>query len=185
MKILVVISALCVALPFLYLLFKAALKRSAPFQKKNLLTENELEFFWRLTRALPDLFIFPQVAMSALIEPTANQGTKAHISSFGRISQKRVDYALYDSDMKIICVIELDDKTHNAAKDAARDQMLKSANIRTIRWDTRNKPQTNEIQEKVFADPTESMARDVWASRPNVSALFAAHPESKTHDVKK
>ncbi len=153
MKILVIISAICVALPFLYLLFKAAVRHNAPYQSKSLLTENELEFFWRLTRALPDLFIFPQVAMSALIEPTASHGTKAHMSSFGRISQKRVDYALYNSDMKIVCVIELDDKTHNASKDAARDQMLKSANIRTIRWDARNKPQTKEIQELVFSDP--------------------------------
>lgn len=160
MKIFVIISALCVALLLLYLLFKAALRRRVPYQKKNILTANELEFFWRLTRALPDLFIFPQVAMSALIEPTAKQGTKAHMSSFGRISQKRVDYALYDADMKIVCVIELDDKTHDAAKDAARDQMLKSANIRTIRWETKNKPQTNDIQEKVFAELPVNMTRD-------------------------
>jgi hypothetical protein len=161
MKYFVIVCVLCVALPFLYLLFKAVIRNNAPYKEKSLLTENELEFFWRLTRALPELFIFPQVAMSALIEPTASRGSKSHMSSFGKISQKRVDYALYDSEMKIVCVIELDDKTHNADKDAARDQLLKSANIRTLRWDARNKPQASEIQEKVLSPSPAIEERDV------------------------
>jgi hypothetical protein len=150
MKIYVLIAAFCVALPFLYLFLKVAIKNKAQYKPKNLLTDNELEFFWRLTRALPEVFIFPQVAMSALIDPTATQGTKAFMSSFGRISQKRVDYALYDTGMKLLCVVELDDKTHQASKDEARDRLLKSAGIRTIRWNSKNKPQASEIQDQVF-----------------------------------
>ncbi len=150
MKIAYVIAVFFIALPFLYLIFKATVRNSAKFKAKSLLTENELEFFWRLTRALPDVFIFPQVAMSALVDPTASQGSKAFMSSFGRISQKRVDYALYNSEMKLLCVVELDDKTHDASKDKERDQLLKSAGIRTIRWNSKNKPQNNEIQIQVF-----------------------------------
>ena len=149
MKTSVLIAALCIAAPFLYLFFKASVGKSA-YKAKNLLTDNELEFFWRLTRALPDLFIFPQVAMSALIDPTATPGTKAFMSSFGRISQKRVDYALYDTGLRLLCIVELDDKTHQVSKDEARDRLLKSVGIRTIRWNSKNKPSASEIQNQVF-----------------------------------
>jgi hypothetical protein len=45
-------------------------QRSPPqYMQKSILTDNELEFFWRLRRAMPDAYIFPQVAMSALIAP--------------------------------------------------------------------------------------------------------------------
>jgi hypothetical protein len=150
MKIAVLIAIFFIALPVLYLFFKVSIKNRVQFKTKNLLTDNELEFFWRLTRALPDVFIFPQVAMSALVDPTATQGSKAFMSSFGRISQKRVDFALYDTGMKLLCIVELDDKTHQASKDVARDRLLKSAGIRTIRWNSKNKPQGNEIQIQVF-----------------------------------
>lgn len=150
MKAALIIAVFCALLPFLYLLLKAAARSSVQFKAKGLLTDNEMEFFWRLTRALPDVFIFPQVAMSALIEPTATKGTKAFMSSFGRISQKRVDYALFDTAMKLMCVIELDDKTHNVSKDEARDKLLKSAGVRTIRWDSKNKPDASEIQKQVY-----------------------------------
>jgi hypothetical protein len=132
------------------LFFKVAVKNSAQYKPRKLLTENEHEFFWRLTRALPETFIFPQVAMSALIDPTATQGSKAFMSSFGRISQKRVDYALYDSSFNLLCVVELDDKTHKADKDEARDQLLKSAGIRTIRWNSNNRPHADEIKVQVY-----------------------------------
>ncbi len=89
MQTAVIFAIFCIVLPFLYLLFKAAIKNSA-YKPKEILTDNELDFFWKLTRALPDVFIFPQVAMSALIDPTATKGSKAFMSSFGRISQKRV-----------------------------------------------------------------------------------------------
>jgi len=153
MKTTVLLAALCLAGPFLYLYLKASAKNSVRYKSKNLLTDNELEFFKRLTRALPDVHIFPQVAMSALIEPTATKGTKTFMSAFGRISQKRVDYALYDAGMKLLCIVELDDKMHNAAKDEVRDRFLNSAGIRTIRWNSKNKPQESEIQTQVFQLP--------------------------------
>ena len=39
------------------------------YRRKALVTENELEFFGRLTRALPGLLVLPQVSMAAVIEP--------------------------------------------------------------------------------------------------------------------
>ncbi|KAA0080933.1 hypothetical protein CIW54_22985, partial [Paraburkholderia sp. T12-10] len=39
--------------------------RTGSYKRRNLLTDNELEFFDRLVKALPAHYIFPQVAMSA------------------------------------------------------------------------------------------------------------------------
>lgn len=39
------------------------------YKSKALLTANEIEFYTRLTQALPDYLIFPQVSLGALLQP--------------------------------------------------------------------------------------------------------------------
>ena len=112
-----------------------------------IMTENEIEFFMRLTKACPKVYIFPQVGLSALIKPTGQKGET--YKARNQISQKRVDYVLYTHDWAIICVIELDDKTHDSERDQKRDQMLASAGIKTIRWDSRRKPSESDIQKEL------------------------------------
>ena len=150
MKISVIIGIFLISLPILYLLFKSIINNGIKYKSKDILTSNEREFFLRLTRALPGVFIFPQMAFSAFLQPTSKEGTKEYMSSFGRISQKRVDFALFDYDFKLICIVELDDKTHIASKDKVRDKYLSSAGIRTIRWNSKNKPTGDEIYNTVF-----------------------------------
>ncbi|KDR28495.1 MULTISPECIES: DUF2726 domain-containing protein [Caballeronia] len=123
--------------------------KSPRYRARLLLTENETEFFHRLRRALPDAHVFPQVAMSALIEPCSR--TKERIGDFNRISQKRVDFAICDPELKLMAVVELDDRTHNRNRDAARDAALASAAIRTIRFESTRKPTEAEIRLAVFA----------------------------------
>lgn len=118
---------------------------SATYRPRAFLTPNELEFFNRLLRALPDHHVFPQVAMSALIEPTAKG--KEWRSAFGRISQKRVDYCVFTkADMKLVAIVELDDRTHDSKKDAQRDSYTESAGIRTVRFHSKRKPTEPEIR---------------------------------------
>ena len=112
------------------------------------MTPNELEFFRRLQRAMPDTHFFPQVAMSALVTPSASN-PKIRLAAFRRISQKRVDYAAYTEQMNLLCVIELDDSTHNAKNDHLRDQVLMSAGIRTVRWQSKKKPSELDIQTRL------------------------------------
>lgn len=117
---------------------------------KAIMTGNELEFFRRLSRAHNEGFVFPQVAMSALLEPKALT-RNSRLAAFRRISQKRVDYTLHEPDLSLICVVELDDRTHDASKDAARDAMLRSAGIPTMRWSSTSKPSIAEIRDRVSA----------------------------------
>ena len=109
-----------------------------------LMTANEKEFFERLRRALPEALIFPQVAMSVIIQPISNGKQRA--IDFRRISQKRVDYAVYDRQLALVAVVELDDRTH----DAVRDAYLASAGIQTIRFQSKAKPDEKGIRAALY-----------------------------------
>lgn len=128
-------------------------KVTGQYRPLEVMTPNEVEFFGRLTSALPGRFVFPQVAMSALIKPALPASDKRFRAAFARISQKRVDYAICDANLGLICVVELDDRTHNAGKDAVRDAMFASAGIRTIRWHSKKKPTVAEIALAILPPP--------------------------------
>lgn len=114
------------------------------------MTNNELEFFHRIRRAALDGYVFPQVAMSGLIEP-AGVGGESYQTAFRRISQKRVDYVVFDASMKLLAVIELDDRTHDSKKDAVRDANFISAGIQTLRYESKTKPSEEKIQADLVA----------------------------------
>jgi very-short-patch-repair endonuclease len=118
--------------------------RPTRYRRRPLLTGNELEFYRRLRRALPQLQVLPQVAMAGLIEPDTRDA-RQHLDAFRRISQKRVDFAIARDDLSIVCVIELDDSTHDPDRDASRDAMMESAGICTLRYDSRRKPEPATI----------------------------------------
>lgn len=130
----------------------AALLRSGrpAYRARPIMTPNEREFYGRLQRALPGFHICPQVAMHALLEPTASQ-FEARRRAFWRISQKVVDYSLFDADWRLVCVVELDDRTHDRARDAVRDSYFASAGVRTLRYESRSKPSESEIAGQVNA----------------------------------
>jgi very-short-patch-repair endonuclease len=144
---------------------KSGRSPSPKFQAQAILTQNETEFFQRLRRALPEEYIFPQVAMSALIRPVSTG--KARLQDFGRISQKRVDYAVYTPNLQIVAVVELDDRTHNAARDSARDAYLLSAGVRTVRFQSSSKPNVRQIRDAVY--PAQAGQSD--ASSPSDCAV--------------
>src|SRR5688572_23863995 len=76
------------------------------YRKRQLLAGTDLEFFYRLQRALPNCHIFPQVAISALLEPVGVG--KIRQSALARILGKGVGYAVLDEHMKLLAIVELD-----------------------------------------------------------------------------
>lgn len=133
----------------------------AKFKAKPLLTANELEFLARLEAAAPELRFFPQVAMGALLDPAVPRSDrKAHYRLRAMFSQKIVDFvAQRKADGQIVAIIELDDRTHDADKDARRDDMLKSAGYRTIRWHSKTKPDAAAIRAQLFPPPSAPIAQ--------------------------
>jgi very-short-patch-repair endonuclease len=115
-----------------------AKRRSPVVRAKRILTDNETEFYYRLQRALPHYHVLTQVSFAAFLT-----SAQAHR---GFYSQKIADFVVCEPQtMKVLAIVELDDRTHNAAKDAKRDKMLSSAGYRTIRFHSKRKPSETEI----------------------------------------
>jgi hypothetical protein len=123
--------------------------RAGAYRPRKLMTDNEQEFFGRLVVALPDHYIFPQVAMSALIEAASSEKKTAHSDRL-KIAQQRADYVVCDKQCEVVAVVELDDKTHSRAKDTLRDSRLEQAGIRTVRFQSRSKPAVAALRAAVL-----------------------------------
>lgn len=154
--ILIVLIVLLVALAAVSLALKGRLTGSSDalrFKAKALLTPNELEFLDRLEVAVPELRFCPQVALGALLDPAVPRSdAKAYYRMRGMFSQKIVDFvAQQRSDGRVIALIELDDRTHNANRDARRDAMTQSAGYKVIRWNSKAKPDAATIQQQLRA----------------------------------
>jgi hypothetical protein len=149
----------------LLLAAKKSKGRTGTYRQRKLMTDNEQEFFGRLVAALPEHYIFPQVAMSAMLQPASTDGRTAHSDRL-RIAQQRVDYVVCTKSCEIVAVVELDDRTHSQAKDQVRDSRLEQAGIRTVRFQSRNKPNGDVIRKLVLgAGITEVTTKPTQSSR--------------------
>lgn len=119
------------------------------FARKRFLTEAEARVLGFLEAALPDYRIMAQVAMGALLAPGETDRRRAHATR-NRFVQKIVDFAVVTRDTaEVVALVELDDRTHSAAKDAKRDTMTAAAGYRTIRIPSRPRPTAESVREAV------------------------------------
>lgn len=132
---------------FIFFRSRARLGR---YRARSLLTDNELEFFYRITKAIPGYLVFPQVSLQALIEPSSRNSETAEADRL-RVAQQRADYVVCDPSGAVIAVIELDDQTHERKKDAIRDKRLRQAGIATLRYQSESKPTLRTIRDDVIA----------------------------------
>jgi hypothetical protein len=106
---------------------------------KPLMTEAERQLFRKLSIALaPPYYVFPQVAFSAFIDH--EPGLPEHVIRNVRrqFNTKRADFVVYDwHHNQPICVVELDDATHNTPaqrrEDQERDLLALNAGLKTRR----------------------------------------------------
>lgn len=116
------------------------------FEPKRLLTQNETEFFQRLRSALPDFYIFPQVAFRAIVRPAARSNTRAYTRQLAKIGSKHCDFLICNPQLEVLAIVELDDRTHVASKDAVRDALTAQVGYTTIRYESRIRPSVAEIR---------------------------------------
>lgn len=143
-----------VVLAFLMALV-GALRRTAVlrYRARPLMTANELEFLGRLEKAAPELRFHAQVSMAALVDPDVGRRENGaeHMRLRGKVAQKRIDFVAQDrTNGAVVALIELDDRTHNIAKDAERDALTAAAGFRTIRWASKKKPEPAEIRTQLL-----------------------------------
>lgn len=122
------------------------------YRLKPLMTDNEVEFYFRLRRALPKHEIFAQVAMGAILRPRKEySGKEVHLAR-NAYSQKIIDFVICEpKTCRPVVVVELDDRTHNPQKDAIRDRMLTSAGLCVVRYRSNDRPTEDEIRTAILA----------------------------------
>lgn len=121
-----------------------------PYQAKNPLTRTEVQFYERLTSALPEYVILAQVQLSRFIEVDAIKVPGQYYKWFNPIAQQSVDYLVCTKAFSIVTAIELDDKSHQSidaqARDSKKTKNLYAAKVPLIRWHAENMPSQSQIQ---------------------------------------
>ena len=124
--------------------------RKPRYRRHTIMTENEREFYRRILDACPNCQVWPQVPILALVRPDAKEGSRAFWMAFKRISNTRVDWVVVQ-DMEVLAIVELDDRSHDARKDAQRDRILKSCGYRVVRFSSSRRPDPRQIHEAIFS----------------------------------
>lgn len=108
--------------------------------KRQFLTHHERAFYKKLDTIINGRFkIMCQVRLVYVvaINPKYRVG-KIGLAYFRRISQWHCDFVLIDNDFNVICVIELDDNSHNRADRIKRDNyfnlVFNQAGMRLLRF---------------------------------------------------
>lgn len=143
----------------LLLVVFAALVRRAPRGEerirlipKRLMTAAEHELLEILEGAVPGCRVHAQVAMGALIQPEQGLGRSDRAHWRNRFSQKIIDFVLEDrSNGDVVALVELDDRTHAAARDQARDRLTAACGYCTVRIPSSPRPSTPAIADRIAA----------------------------------
>lgn len=133
-------------------------KSSAPaaipaFTKKPFFRSEQKAFYGRLRRALPRCYVFPDVELRALMTPISTDSTQRRKEKEFLLGRK-VDYAVFDARLTLICVIELKSGGVVDLTPGSNAQLVKAAGIRHFCWDKQNLP-TSEQMLRVFGTATQ------------------------------
>jgi very-short-patch-repair endonuclease len=134
-------------------------------ERKAFLTRAEIEVLGYLQLALPAHHVSRQVSMGALLKPQRGLSRKEFWRTRNRFGQKIVDFVAIDPETgSVEAVIELDDASHDAEKDRARDALLALGQYRVIRIPSKPRP-------------TEAIVREATASlrAPRRRAVSLGH----------
>lgn len=118
------------------------------FTKKPFFRSEQKAFYGRLRRALPKCYVFPDVELRALMTPISTD-TKQRRSEKEYLVGRKVDYAVFDARLSLICVIELKTGGVVDTGPGSNAQLLKGASIKHFCWDKQKLP-TSEQMARLF-----------------------------------
>ncbi len=149
--IIVIIVAIVVVL--LMLLLKKRRGSAYPYKKLDaLFSPAERSFLGVLTQAVDNKYlIFGKVRVADVITPKEGLARSTWQTAFNKISRKHFDYVLCDKDnLSVVCVIELNDSSHNAKKRKERDAFLErsclSAHLLLLQFRAQARYNVAEVQ---------------------------------------
>ena len=126
----------------------------SPYYTRPLMTKHEIAMagkLMRATRRIGSFHVCPQVSMGAFLEVKKHIQGKDRLSARNRYDRKVCDFAIIDASARVLCVIELDDWSHDNKqdKDQKRDAMLHAAGVPTIRFRNASRLSEQEIIERI------------------------------------
>lgn len=96
---------------------------------ESLFTPGECSFLGVLNQVIGEsAVIFGKVRIADVITPQKSKNRSKWQKAFNKINSKHFDYILCDkTNFSVICVIELNDKSHNSSKCQLRDKFVEKA----------------------------------------------------------
>ncbi|WP_454744133.1 DUF2726 domain-containing protein [Cupriavidus necator] len=143
--------------------------RRSPF-----LRQDEILLYERLTAALKDTHVFPQVAMSAFVQHSGKSQAARNL-----FAQKYVDYLICErKTMRPLYVIELDGASHGSAnaqrRDKQKNDVLESAGIPIMRYTSKDvdlKTILSDYFSVVPPQPVEGVGPSASGNEPKLRAV--------------
>ena len=164
-RIIFIAIALCAIVGLLKLLARGGVRRHR-IERKRLLTPTEVRFWHLLVAAVPDYAVFSQVAMGAMLKPVSGLSHSDWWSNYGRYSQKIVDFVVVDlQTAEVAAVVELDDRSHNAEKDAARDALMACGGYDVVRISVNDRFDARSLRARLFGGDDASNVRAIGPAR--------------------
>jgi|GEM_PF-292875 Uncharacterized protein conserved in bacteria len=123
------------------------------YMQLPLLTATEIKFWGLLYQAAPGCYIFPQVAVSAIL--TIQSESYEHFWEVIKKYQNcRVDFVVCDAQLSIIALVELDDQTNERrrTKDAEQDYITAQAGYKTVRFNRKDWPTAEQVKARIFSN---------------------------------
>lgn len=143
------------------------------FERTNLIPHNQREFFWRLCKALPEAYIFPRVPLSSLVKISPKSATDSD-AAYDEVAHRVVDYAVFDSHLRIICVVELDKHNMDEHSRPMLEHYLNAAGIMSVRWSTAHVPSIDQIA-KLILPTGDTHARNELTRNSEMNTIQLMH----------
>jgi hypothetical protein len=121
-----------------------------PVEPQALMTDMERRTIGYIEAVIPSARVHAQVSMGALMKPKSGLDRSTWQTTFNRFSSKRVDFVVEDrASGRIMMLIELDDRSHDAAKDRDRDKLTGRAGYITVRLPASERPTAESVRRHI------------------------------------
>jgi len=147
------------------------------YEKDELLfSAAERSFFGVLNQAVKEqAIVFGKVRVADVLRPAKGMGRSRWQKAFTRISSKHFDYVLCAPDtLRVLAVIELDDKSHAQGKRAERDRFIEgacaSAGLTLHRFKVAATYNIAEVRDALFPPLPDEIPEPSTAPQPQVEA---------------
>lgn len=143
------IYILCGGVGFIFVVLFILLikvKQRWPYQAVSVMTPVEQKFYWYLKQVYPQYHILAQVQLCRVIRSPRGKNEYKWLNKIWRMS---LDYVILDESLNTLLAVELDDRSHLAAKRLEADQRktkaLQAAGVRLVRIRTQQIPNKVEL----------------------------------------